>query len=154
MGQRGFEIIKAFENKGINLPTRATKGSAGYDFEAAEAVTIPSMWQQEVVKPTLVSTGIKVYMQEDEYLELVNRSSNALKRSLMLPNGVGVIDSDYYNNTQNEGHIMFQLINFGKEAVTIEKGERIGQGIFKAFLKTTADNVENERTGGFGSSGK
>ncbi len=69
-------------------------------------------------------------MGEDEFLQLANRSSNPLKRFLVLTNGVGVIDSDYYNNPDNEGHIMFQFTNFGFADVTIHKGERIGQGIF------------------------
>ena len=72
-------------------------------------------------------------MPDSEYLELVSRSSNPLKRFLLLANGVGVIDSDYYNNENNEGHIMFQFLNFGYEDVVIEKGERIGQGILSRF---------------------
>ncbi|MGH2322924.1 dUTP diphosphatase, partial [Enterococcus faecalis] len=77
-------------------------------------------------KPILVKTGIKAYMPDSEYFELVSRSSNPLKRFLLLANGVGVIDSDYYNNENNKGHIMFQFLNFGYEDVVIEKGERIG----------------------------
>ncbi|MBO0470317.1 dUTP diphosphatase [Enterococcus sp. DIV0242_7C1] len=158
MKQRGFEIISSYKDQGISLPERATKGAAGYDFEAAEQVVVPSIWklqaQGTAPKPVLVKTGIKAYMAEDEYLELVSRSSNPLKRFLMLANGVGVIDRDYYNNEGNEGHIMFQFINFGYEDMVIEKGERIGQGIFKPFLLADIDNVDKERTGGFGSSGK
>lgn len=91
-------------------------------------------------------------MGQDEYLQLANRSSNPLKRFLTLSNGVGVIDSDYYNNPDNEGHIMFQFSNFGLTDVQIKKGERIGQGIFLPFLKADNDVAEAERTGGFGSS--
>lgn len=157
MRQRGFEIISDYKDKRITIPQRATKGAAGYDFEAAEAVTVPSIWKLQAQgtepKPVLIKTGIKAYMPENEYLELVSRSSNPLKRFLMLANGVGVIDRDYYNNDGNEGHIMFQFLNFGYEDMVIEKGERIGQGIFKPFLLADEDTVENERTGGFGSSG-
>ncbi|MDA9471164.1 dUTP diphosphatase [Enterococcus sp. 5H] len=157
MRQRGFEIISDYQDKGITIPQRATKGAAGYDFEAAETVTVPSIWKLQAQgtepKPVLIKTGIKAYMPENEYLELVSRSSNPLKRFLMLANGVGVIDRDYYNNDGNEGHIMFQFLNFGYEDMVIEKGERIGQGIFKPFLLADEDTVENERTGGFGSSG-
>ena len=94
-------------------------------------------------------------MQGDEYLQLANRSSNRLKHCLVLPNGIGVVDSDYYNNPDNEGHIYFQLINFGLFDKEIKKGDRIGQGIFLPFLKADTDeeNDMNERTGGFGSSG-
>lgn len=157
MKQRGFEVISAFKELEVNVPQRATKGAAGYDFEAAETVTIPSIWllqQQGIMpKPVLIKTGIKAYMLENEYLELVSRSSNPLKRFLLLANGVGVIDRDYYNNKNNEGHIMFQFLNFGYDEVIIEKGERIGQGIFKQFYLADGDFVETERTGGFGSSG-
>lgn len=107
---------------------------------------------QQTLKPTLVPTGIKAYMQTDEFLQLANRSSNPLKRFLLLANGVGVIDADYYNNSDNEGHIMFQFVNFGVTDVTIKKGERIGQGIFLPFLKADQDETMSTRTGGFGSS--
>jgi dUTP pyrophosphatase len=93
-------------------------------------------------------------MGEDEYLQLANRSSNPLKRFITLSNGIGVIDSDYYNNPDNEGHIMFQFSNFGLTDITIKKGERIGQGIFLPFLKADNDDADTERKGGFGSSGK
>lgn len=175
MRKRGFEIVSTFEDKGLNLPQRATKHAAGYDFEAASDVTIPSIWksgifeglktllgkdeqsiiqEEKKLKPVLVPTGIKSYMGDEEYLQLANRSSNPLKRFLILSNGVGVIDSDYYNNPDNEGHIMFQFTNFGLRDVQIKKGERIGQGIFLPFLKADQDVSRNVRTGGFGSSNK
>ena len=109
---------------------------------------------QKGIKPTLVATGIKAYMGADEYLQLANRSSNPLKRFLLLGNGIGVIDADYYGNDANEGHIMFQFLNIGLTDVVIKKGERIGQGIFLPFLKADNDQALQERTGGFGSSGK
>lgn len=182
--KRGFEVISAYQEKGITLPKRSTKHSAGYDFESAEDIVLPSIWkmlfkfcavqlkqwvyrsdrevveaeleaEQKVLKPVLVPTGIKAYMQEDEYLQLANRSSNPLKHFLVLPNGVGVVDSDYYNNDANEGHIYFQLLNFGLFDKEIKKGDRIGQGIFHTFLKADSDEEHEaaERTGGFGSSG-
>lgn len=167
MKKRGFEVIAAYQDKGIHLPKRATKNAAGYDFEAAEDIVLPSIWKQiiahftkgaaaseKIVKPVLVPTGIKSYMDNDEYLQLANRSSNPLKRFITLSNGIGVIDSDYYNNPDNEGHIMFQFSNFGLTDLTIKKGERIGQGIFLPFLKADNDDADTERTGGFGSSGK
>ncbi|MBO1307759.1 dUTP diphosphatase [Enterococcus sp. 669A] len=165
MKKRGFEVVTKYQNQEIHLPERATKNAAGYDFEAAEDIVIPTFWkrlvaqvtgkvdqEEKLVKPVLVPTGIKAYMGEDEYLQLANRSSNPLKRFLSLSNGVGVIDSDYYNNPDNEGHIMFQFTNFGLTDVTIKKGERIGQGIFLPFLKADNDCATTERTGGFGSS--
>ena len=75
--ERGFEIAKGFEDKGINLPVRKTKYSAGYDIEAAEDTVIPSFKKGQ--NPTLIKTGLKAYMKEDEYLVLCNRSSNPMK---------------------------------------------------------------------------
>lgn len=155
---RGFEIISSYKDKGIHLPKRATKGAAGYDFEAAEDVIIPSLYnylqENKAVQPVLVKTGIKAYMQKGEYLAIVSRSSNSRKRFLSLPNGVGIIDQDYYNSKETEGHIMFQFINFGLEDVQIKKGERIGQGIFHTFGLADDDQAQGVRKGGFGSSGK
>ena len=104
-------------------------------------------------KPVLVPTGVKSYMQQNEFLQLANRSSNP-KNGLVLANGVGIIDSDYYNNENNEGHIMFQFINLTEDDVIIEVGQKIGQGIFLPFLLTDDDFVDNVRSGGFGSTGK
>ncbi|WP_165005187.1 MULTISPECIES: dUTP diphosphatase [unclassified Enterococcus] len=174
MKKRGFEVISKYADQQINLPKRATHHAAGYDFEAAEEIVIPSVWKaglkqgiaavtdalgkedhssaEKAIKPVLVPTGIKAYMGEEEFLQLANRSSNPLKRFLILTNGVGVIDSDYYNNEANEGHIMFQFTNFGLKDVVIKKGERIGQGIFLPFLKADQDQTGTARQGGFGSS--
>ena len=93
---RGFEIAKGFEDKQINLPVRKTKYSAGYDIEAAEDTVIPSF--KKGMAPTLIKTGIKAYMQDDEFLALYNRSSNPKKKGLILANSVGIIDKDYYGN--------------------------------------------------------
>ena len=147
---RGFEVAKGFEDKEINLPVRKTKKSAGYDFEAAEDITIKA---GEKV-PTLIPTGIKAYMQDDEVLYLYNRSSNPKKKGLVLANSVGVIDADYYGNPDNDGNIMFAFYNVKDEDITIKKGEAIGQGVFAKFLTVDDDNAEGERTGGFGSTSK
>lgn len=156
---RGFELVSIYENLGINLPQRKTNCSAGYDFESALEVTINP---GELV---LVPTGVKAYMLDWEYLALHIRSSMAVKSKLILANGVGVVDSDYYNNQDNEGHIMFPLYNFGQSPVTIKKGDRIGQGIFTVYEKVDTDfdydyieddfqyGAHRERTGGFGSTG-
>ena len=94
-------------------------------------------------------------MPEDEVLLLANRSSNTFKRNLALPNGVGVIDSDYYNNDANEGEIFVQLINYGVRPIQIHQGDRIGQGIFIHYLKTDNDvPIDRQRINGFGSTNK
>lgn len=122
------------------------------------ALQIDTTDEKSGIKPTLVKTGVKAYMGEDEYLQLCNRSSNPMKMFLLMSNGVGVIDSDYYSNESNDGHIMFQFINFGIRDKIIKKGDRIGQGIFLPFLKADNELASNkpikQRTGGFGSTGK
>lgn len=176
---RGFEIVSSKQNEGLNAPKRQTKQAAGYDFECAEDFTLPSIWKfnfvkiikgllhheelsdedyldaDKVLKPFLVPTGIKAYMGKNEFLMLANRSSNPLKRRLVLPNGVGIVDADYYNNEGNEGEIFFQLLNFGVKDVVIKKGERIGQGIFMPYLLADEeDQPMSDRKGGFGSTKK
>ena len=150
--KRGFEIAKGYENMEINLPERKTKYSAGYDFEAAEDCVIPAFKLGQ--KPTLVKTGIKAYMEDDEYLMICNRSSNPGKKGLVMANGVGIIDKDYYGNTDNDGHIMFAFYNIKEEDIEIKKGEAIGQAIFQKYLVVDNDNAEGERSGGFGSTNK
>ena len=149
---RGFEIAKGFEDKEINLPVRKTKYSAGYDVEAAEDCVIPAFKPGQ--KPTLVKTGIKAYMESDEVLILANRSSNPGKKGLILANSIGVVDSDYYGNPDNDGHIMYAFFNFKAEDIEIKKGDRIGQAIFQKYLVTDDDIAQGERTGGFGSTNK
>ena len=149
---RGFEVAKGFENKGISLPIRKTKYSAGYDVEAAEDVVIPKFVPGQ--KPTLVKTGIKAYMQDNEYLMIANRSSNPGKKGLILANSVGIIDKDYYGNADNDGHIMFAFYNIKDEDIEIKKGDAIGQAIFMPYLVADGDIATGERTGGFGSTNK
>ena len=149
---RGFEVVKEYEDKGINLPVRKTKHSAAYDIEAAEEVVLPSF--KKGVKPTLIPTGLKAYMQSDEVLLIVPRSSGPKKQGISFPHNVGVIDSDYYNNPDNEGHIFVQCINLKDEDVVIKKGEAVAQAIFQKYLTVDDDNAEGMRTGGFGSTDK
>lgn len=177
--KRGFEIVTAKQDQGLHLPQRQTAQAAGYDFEAATDFTLPSIWRgnflkvlwklhekrqltaddftaaDACLKPYLVPTGIKAYMQPGEFLLLTNRSSGPLKRRLVLPNGVGIVDADYYNNAGNEGEIFFQLINYGLRDYHIKKGERIGQGIFLPYLLADGEEApQAQRTGGFGSTKK
>lgn len=145
---RGFEIVTAYQDQNIHLPERKTAKSAGYDLEAAEkTVLLPHA-------VTVVPTGLKAYMADDEYLSVFIRSSLAFKKGLMLANSTGIIDSDYYNNADNEGHIMIAYYNTKDTAYTVEKGERIGQAIFMKYLTTTDDAASGQRTGGIGSTGK
>ena len=104
----------------------------------------------ECQKPRLVATGIKAYMKNDEVLHLHVRSSMA-KRALVLANSVGVVDSDYYNNEDNEGHIFFALWNFSDKPVEIKRWDKIGQGVFSKFLTADTPSTNKIRKGGFGS---
>lgn len=171
-----FEIVSKYTNAGLSLPERKTAASAGYDFQVAEDTVIPSLsnlydkmalyadvshmktlkelteiTKATAAKPTLVPTGIKCEMPKDMYLELSVRSSCPLKHWLILANGVGIIDADYYNNPDNEGHIFFQIINLSPFDIVLKKGDTIGQGIFKKYYLTDDDAATAERQGGFGS---
>lgn len=152
MKTRGFEVAKGWEDKNINLPKRSTKNSAGYDVEAAEDVIIPVF--ENGCKPTLVHTGLKAYCQPDEWYMLANRSSGPGKRKIVLANGIGVIDADYYGNPNNDGEFMFAFYNIGTEPLEIKKGDVIGQVVFQKFLIVDNDQAEGERLSGFGSTDK
>ena len=161
--QRGFEQIseKQWENDFYNilemhqvdykkhqLPKRGSKNSAGYDFFSPVNEIIPA---HGTVK---IPTGIKVYMQPDEVLMIYPRSSIGFKTNIRLSNTTGVIDSDYYNNSDNEGHMWIKFYNPTDEDYHIFIGDKIAQGIFTKFLVTDNDDTNEERTGGLGSTGK
>ena len=175
-----FEIVSQYADAGLELPVRKTDESAGYDLVAAADTVIPSYFnmlnefldrlQVEVqpdeyllldnvaeltkagdFRPTLVTTGMKCKIPEGHYLELSVRSSTPLKHWIMLANGVGIIDADYYNNSGNEGEIFLQLVNFSPFNIMIKKGEAIGQGIIKPYCTVEHDVHGGERIGGFGS---
>ena len=144
MRKRGFELLSSETDETL-LPKRETKNAAGYDLKANDTYAIKP---GEIV---LVGTGLKAYMQDNEVLYLYDRSSNPRKKGIILINSVGVIDSDYYENPDNEGHIMAQFQNISDEIVVIPKGERIVQGVFGQFLTVDDDNASGTRLGGFGS---
>lgn len=175
-----FEFIDKYVDAGLSLPERKTASSAGYDFVCAEDTVIPSLsimtknvkealavaieddqyldlatmaelTKQSGFRPTLVPTGVKCKMLDDCYLELSVRSSTPLKHWVILGNGVGIIDADYYENPDNDGHIYFQLINLSPFNIIIKKGEIIGQGIIHHYETIENDNACGDRTGGFGS---
>lgn len=150
MKTRGFERVTDWAGADIHLPERKTAASAGYDIEAGKDVTIAPG------ESALVPTGIKAYMQPDEVLAIHIRSSMGVKKHLVLTNSTGIIDADYYNNKDNEGHIYIALWNRGKQMVLIRKGERIAQGIFQKYLTADGDKAGDGavRQGGFGSTGR
>ncbi|MFA6866391.1 MAG: deoxyuridine 5'-triphosphate nucleotidohydrolase [Clostridia bacterium] len=133
----------------INLPSRATQGSAGYDFFAPKEYTL--LCGETIVIPT----GIRVRIEDGWVLKIYPRSGFGFKYRLQLNNTVGIIDSDYYHS-DNEGHIFIKIINANKEGkkLTIKKGEAFAQGIFVEYGITEDDEVLNIRNGGFGSTNK
>lgn len=145
MSERGFEWVDGFE--GYQLPTRKTKNSAGYDFFANERILVPAHGSAKM------KTGVKAYMPGNEHLELFIRSSYGIKHGLLLANSVGIIDSDYYGNQDNDGNIQAVLINRTNEDFVIERGESFMQGIFLEH-KVSDDQPAAERTGGVGSTGR
>ena len=145
---RKFEFVERVSNiENKKLPERSTAKSAGYDFYNPEKIEIPPYKIGD--NPTLVPTGIKAYMNDNEFLMLVNRSSNPKKKKLVIPNSVGIVDADYYGNPDNDGEMMFAFYNLSNEIVVIEDGEKLGQGIFCKYGKTDDDKAEGERIGGF-----
>lgn len=148
---RGFEVVKGYENKGINIPIRKTAHSAGYDVEAAEDIIIPKFTPG--CKPTLIPTGLKAYCQPDECYFLLNRSSGP-KKGFIMANSVGLIDSDYYGNEDNDGHFFFAYFNCSDHDIEVKKGDVIGQVVFTKYLMVDNDHATGIRKGGFGSTSK
>lgn len=143
-----FELVSDFKDQFDLLPKRETEFSAGYDFRAAEDVELDS---ESIRRPVLVRTGVKAKLAPNQVLILANRSSNALKRNLIVPNGVGIIDADYYNNPDNEGEIMGMFSLIYGEKYLIHRGDRIMQGIITTYDRVDNDNASGVRAGGFGS---
>lgn len=129
----------------IILPKRATLYSAGYDFYSIMDFKL------EPGERKVIPTGIKACMNDNEYLAIYIRSSLGFKYNIRMCNQVGIIDKDYYNNSENDGHIFVCLKNEGDKVLEIKKGDRIVQGIFTPYLKTDDDCVDNVRLGGIGS---
>lgn len=172
-----FEFVSKYADSGLPLPQRQTSMSAGYDFVVAEDTLVPSYLDQGLLllkssrsrhtpldlealaqltkatgaRPTLVPTGVKCQLDPGTYLELSVRSSTPLKYWLVLANGSGKIDADYYNNQGTEGHIFFQMINLSPFPIQLKKGDRLGQGIITPYHVVEDDIITGVRLGGFGS---
>ena len=141
-----FEKVKRMKED-VKLPERSTLNSAGYDFFALEDI----IFNPETI--TRVFTGVKCELMPNQVLILANRSSNPSKKGLILLNGIGVVDADYYGNPDNDGEIAFEFYNMLDEIVEIKKGEKLGQGLILKFDKTEDDYVTNVRKSGWGSTG-
>lgn len=178
---RGFEVVKqehrTLPDEVVKLPIRSTKTSAGYDFFVTQDLVIKP---QQKVK---FKTDVKAYMGTDEVLLMDVRSSIGAGSDLMIANTIGVVDSDFYENVDDDGNIRISLRNLKPEmtiigfakvvdingliwdmplienlteenTVTIKAGERVAQGIFVKYLKADNGNSDIERTAGTGSTGK
>ena len=130
----------------FHIPRRSTKNSAGYDYESLIDFTL---LPGETKK---IPTGIKACMNDGEVLLNIVRSSMGFKYNVRMCNQVGVIDKDYYNNPDNEGHIWVKLENHGNDDYIVKIGDKICQGIFMNFLIVDdEEEILKERTGGYGS---
>ena len=101
----------------IVLPKRSTKNSAGYDFYSIISFTLNPGERK------IIPTGVRVIMNNDEYLALFIRSSLGFKYNIRMCNQVGIIDADYYGNSDNGGHIFVCLENEGDMVLEIKKGD-------------------------------
>ena len=157
---RKFEIISKsrfdidFNGYNVNyeeiiLPKRSTKFAAGYDFYLPFNIELKP---NEIIK---IPTGIKVLMNEDEFFGIYVRSSLGFKYNMRMCNQVGIIDYDYYNNIDNEGHIFVKLKNEGESTVYLNKNDRYVQGIFQKYYTVDEEEIiNNKRVGGIGSTNK
>lgn len=146
MKRRGFEKI-SFEQfkkdisedenlyREYELPKRDSMRTACYDIYILEDFTINP---NEIKK---IPTGLKSYFEDDEVLMLIVRSSMGFKYNIRLCNQVGIIDADYYDNADNEGHMWLRIQNEGDKAVTFKKGDAIAQGLFLKYLTTDDDST-------------
>lgn len=137
----------ADEYDNIVMPARSTAGSAGYDICSPVDITIPGGCKR------VIPAGLKVQIDDGWAMQLFIRSSLAIKKELELQTSVSIIDSDYYNNPTNEGHIMIPVKNESHRPILITAGERIAQGVFVRYGLTDDDVVTRKRTGGIGSTG-
>ena len=138
-------IKECYDN--IQIPQRATSGSAGYDF------VMPFDVELDTFTDIKIPTGIKCQIDNGYFLMLVPRSSMGFKNYLRLANTLGVVDSDFYGNKDNEGHI-FAKIRVEKnldKPIRINRGERCVQGIFIPYGTVDEDNATAMRNGGIGS---
>ena len=144
---RKFEVAKGFEDRGVVLPQRKTAKSAGYDIIA---LTDEDVYVHPGMSVNL-ETGVKACMEDDEVMLLFIRSSLGIKQGLTLSNSCGVIDADYYNNPDNDGHFILNIINTGNSVQRIPARSRVAQAVFVKYLTVDDDNATGERVGGIGS---
>ncbi len=116
------------------IPQRSSAATAGYDLPLLADLELQP---GETVK---LPTGLKAHFQPDEVLLLIVRSKTGFKYNIRLCNQIGVIDSDYYNNPDNEGHLFVKLQNEDTVAHSFKRGDALVQGVFMKYLATDSDN--------------
>lgn len=144
---RKFAVAKGFEDRGVVIPQRKTAKSAGYDIVALIDEDVYLSPGQSVN----LATGLKACMEDDEVMLLFIRSSLGIKRGITLSNSCAVIDADYYNNSDNDGHFILNVINTSNEVQCIPARSRVAQAVFVKYLTVDDDNATGERIGGIGS---
>lgn len=148
---RKFEMVRpefikyGVDPKTLKKPFRATKYSVCYDCFAPIDIRL------EPQETKLVFINFKAYFGKDEGM-FTATTSGLGKRGICLANGVGIIESDYADNPDNDGNIGFLLHNLNKTPFEFKAGDKIGQIFFIKYL-TVDDEVEPTeiRKGGFGS---
>ena len=146
---RKFEVAKGFEDSGVIIPQRKTSKSAGYDIVALTDEDVYLSPGQSVN----LATGLKACMEDDEVMLLFIRSSLGIKKGITLSNSCAVIDADYYNNPDTDGHFILNVINTSNEVQCIPARSRVAQAVFVKYLTVDDDNATGERVGGIGSTG-
>lgn len=151
---RNFVILEGYEKTAV-MPRRATKKSAGYDLHWTGFVKDNEEFSGDEINlqagdRIILETGLTVRMEDDDELQVRPRSGNAFNHGITVLNSPGTVDADYYPK-----QIKVLLINHGYIPFNIKKGDRIAQGVFGKYLTVTDDNpIEEDRKGGFGSTGR
>ena len=142
-------ILDARIGRDMELPRRATSGSAGLDLRAC----IDAPLVLEPGETELVPTGLAIHLEDPGLAAvLLPRSGLGHKHGIVLGNLVGLIDSDY------QGQVMVSMWNRGDRAFTINPGDRIAQMVVVPVVQVELEVVESfeasaRGAGGFGSSG-
>ncbi len=141
------QITQLEHAKGLELPKFETAGAVGFDLSAAKEMII------EPGKIELIPTGLIIKTTESHALIIAPRSSTPRKKGLDMPHSIGVIDQDYCGP---KDELLIQVRNFSDATVTVQRGEKIAQGMFVRvdradWQEVDIDDVSHETRGGFGS---
>ncbi|MCL5411249.1 MAG: dUTP diphosphatase [Patescibacteria group bacterium] len=132
----------------LPLPIYETDGSVGFDLLARETL---------IVRPkqiVLIPCNVIVEVPDGYMLLIASRSSTPIKKGLTPPHGVGVLDQDYCGENDE---VLVEVYNFTDLAVTVEKGDKIAQGVFVRVDKAEwieVGEMDHPNRGGVGSTNK